>query len=242
MLQVQADHPVGMAMAEEGSDEGTDVCPLRGKAPIAEPVHQYRPQVGNIGMEHARLGERTGKAETGQGRDDHVESICRIAAVRRRIGERADNLAEIPECPRPAVSHDQGHGAGALAPDMHEMDRYAIDHGPELRPGIHRRFVVAPVIAIEPMGRQFTHPGKVCPCQPGAVVADFLRPARIFQPLAKVVQCLVGNSDTERDDFIFHRVPSPHLSVPVRWNDNPFVTRRRARALAGPCRAAVHRP
>src|SRR5207244_3248397 len=66
-------------------------------------------------------------AEAGQRRNDDIERVLGIAAVRSGIRQRPDDLAHVPEGPRPAVSGDERYRLRALAALVDEMDVDVVD-------------------------------------------------------------------------------------------------------------------
>ena len=74
---------------------------------------------GSLGqvIQAADIREDRGRADVSHGihggdererRDDHFESVFRIAPATGRIGERADHILHVPEGPWPAVAHHEG--------------------------------------------------------------------------------------------------------------------------------------
>ena len=69
----------------------------------------------------------------GHRRDDDVERVLGIAAVGRRVGQRADDVEHLDDRARPAVRDDQRQRVRVRRPDMDEVDVEAVDLGQELR-------------------------------------------------------------------------------------------------------------
>jgi hypothetical protein len=58
-----------------------------------------------------------------------VERVLRARAVRRRVGERSDDLELLDDRAGPPVRDDDRQGAVELQPDVDEMDVDAVDLG-----------------------------------------------------------------------------------------------------------------
>ena len=153
------------------------------------------------------LGERSGEAVTGERRHHDVESILRIAAVRSRVGERANHFMEIPESPRPSVSQDQRHRIGTLAGLVDKMNRHAVDHSLVVGVSIDLALDLAPVVFSPPVFDQLFQIGRV-----GAVfpvrIAVVLGKARTRKAILQVRQRGIRNCDREA---FFRR----HLTTPI---------------------------
>jgi hypothetical protein len=76
-------------------------------AGVAEAVHQLRPRLRDAAGVPAEFGRLGGEAVPGDGRQDEVERIPGGAAVRGRIGQRADGLEQLDDRTGPAMRHDQ---------------------------------------------------------------------------------------------------------------------------------------
>ncbi len=59
------------------------------------------------GLFQPRLAGWAGEAVAGEGGDHQVEGVGRVAAVGRRVGQRADHVEELDDRARPAVGEDQ---------------------------------------------------------------------------------------------------------------------------------------
>ena len=66
--------------------------------------------------------------------------------MRRRIGQRIDNLQLLDDRARPAVRDDQRERVLMLGPDMDEMDVQPVDLGDEVRQGVQLRLALALVV------------------------------------------------------------------------------------------------
>jgi len=110
---VGADEVLGVGVAELGGDERAPVAALSAEAVVAEHVaHEVHPQLGDAGDVHPQRGERDREPVAGQRRDDDVEAVGRVAAVRGRVREGTDDLLELDDRAGPAVGEDQRRGVG----------------------------------------------------------------------------------------------------------------------------------
>src|SRR5206468_2895809 len=101
---VDAGTMLGVLRTDRGSDGRAPVAALRAVTRVAQPFHQCRPGTGDaIDAPARRLGFGR-KTEAGQGRTDDMGGVRRIAAVRRRIDERFDDLMELDHRAWPAMS------------------------------------------------------------------------------------------------------------------------------------------
>ena len=67
------------------------------------------------------------------GWDHHVEGVRRAPAVRRRVGQRIDDLHLLDDRAGPAVRDDERQRIVMFRTHMDEMDVESIDLGDELR-------------------------------------------------------------------------------------------------------------
>ena len=81
-----------------------------------------------------------------------MERVGRVAAVRPRVGQRADHVEELDERARPAVDEQQRGRVRLGRPDVQEVDRLAVDLGGELRVLVQPASCLAPVVAVDPVG------------------------------------------------------------------------------------------
>jgi hypothetical protein len=202
---------LGVDPAQLGGDERAPVAPLGAVAPVAEAGHQLGPGDGDAVGGPAGLAGRAGEAVAGQGRDHQVEGVARVAAVGAWVGQRADDAQELHDRAGPAMGEDQRQGLWLRGADVEEVDRLAVDGGGELRVLVQPRLVLAPVVAVTPVGGQLLeiverHPAA--PADPGQLVG----PAGTGQPVAQVVEVGLGDVDPERPDPGVGRVAAGHGS------------------------------
>ena len=77
---------------------------------------------------------------------DDVEGVLGPAAVRDRVGQRADHVEEVGERARVGVREQQRRRVlGRRGADVHEVDGLPVDLGQEVRDGVHPGLLGAPV-------------------------------------------------------------------------------------------------
>ena len=141
-----------------------------------------------------------------------------VAAVGARVGERADDVQELHDRAGPTVGQDQGQGVGFRGADVREVDVGPVDGGGELRELVEPGLLLAPVVAVGPVGGQLlevTEGDAAGPPDAGQLVG----PAGAVQPVAQVVQVGLGDVDPERPDRGVRGVGGGHRSAPllVSW-------------------------
>ena len=103
------------------------------------------------------VGGLAGKAVARQRRNHDVERVRRAAAVRRRIGQRIDDLQLLDDRAGPAVRDDDRQRVRLLRAHVDEVDVDAVDLGHELRQGVQPRLDLAPVVVRRPVARELLH-------------------------------------------------------------------------------------
>src|SRR6202035_1866938 len=137
-------------------------------------------------------------------RDDQVERVGGVAAVRGRVGERADQAGELHDRARPAVQEQQGGGAGLGGADVQEVQLGTVDGGHELGIGVQGRLVGPPVVAGGPVGGQLAQVGggdAAFPAGTGQVAG----PPGPGQALAEVVDLGLRDADAVGPEVVVVR-------------------------------------
>src|SRR5262247_2518922 len=80
---------------------------MRAIALIAQPLHQLGPSPGGALRAPAYVGGRAGEAEARKRRNDQIERVSWVAAMRARVGQRVDHFEEFYDRAWPAVREDQ---------------------------------------------------------------------------------------------------------------------------------------
>ena len=97
------------------------------------------------------------KRVSGHRRDHDIERIRCVAAVRGRVGERADDVQHLDDRTRPAVGDDHRQGVLVTRPDVDEMDVEAVDPGQELRDGVQPGLEPPEVVVAAPVPDELLH-------------------------------------------------------------------------------------
>ena len=148
---MDAQQPLGCLAAHRVHHVGAHVAPLGDIARVAETVHQLRPRACDAAGVPAELPRFTGEAEAGQGRQHQVEGVLGAAAVRGRVGQRADGLKQLDDRAGPAMRHDQRQRVLVPRPDVDEVDVHAVDLGRELRQRVQSALARSPVVPRHPV-------------------------------------------------------------------------------------------
>ncbi|MCD6059687.1 MAG: hypothetical protein K0Q89_3217 [Thermomicrobiales bacterium] len=107
---MDADDVLRVELAHERGLERTDVSALDTIALVTESGHQLGECLGDAAVGPSSLTERGRKPVTRNGRNDDMKGIGRIAAVRRGVGQRSDEVHELDERARPAMDEHQWSG------------------------------------------------------------------------------------------------------------------------------------
>ena len=130
---MDAEQALGSLAGHRVGDDGSPVAALGDIAGVADAAHQLRPGSPNASRVPADLGRLTREAVAGYRRQNQVEGVLGVAAVRRRVGERADGLEQLDDRAGPPVRHDQRQSVLVRRAHVDEVDVHAIDLGGELR-------------------------------------------------------------------------------------------------------------
>ena len=114
----------------------------------------------------AGLLRLVGEAVARERGDDDVEGVRRIAAMARRVRERADHLVHLVEAARPAVGEDQGQRCFASALDVDEVNPVSVDLSAEVREAVELTFLRTPVELVSPVARELLEVRDVCAVVP----------------------------------------------------------------------------
>ena len=196
---VDADQPVGCQAAHRVGDLGAHVAPLRDVPGITQAPHQLRPRLSDTEGAPAELGRLVGEPVAGDRRQHEVERVLSAAAVRGRVGERADRLEQFDDRARPAVRHDQRQRVLVCRLDMDEVDVQPVDLGLELRQRVQSRLAPAPVVLGRPVAREVLYRRQLHTLRP---IGDQFpgRPARRIDAAAQLVDLALRYFDPERPD------------------------------------------
>jgi hypothetical protein len=209
---VDASQPLGCLTAHRVSDEGAHVAALGDVAVIAEAVHQLGPGARHAAGVPADFGRFGGPAVAGQRWDDEVKRVLGGAAVRCRVGERADDPEQLDHRARPAVRDDQRQRVLVRRLDVDEVDGHPIDPRLELRQRVQSRLARAPVVIGRPVAGEFLDRRQLHALRP---IGDELLAGRAHRgdTPPKVSDRFVGHVDPEGTDVSFagHKSPPPRI-------------------------------
>src|SRR5215207_2362049 len=107
---MEADDALRFELAHEWCYERADVTALDAVAIVTKPGHQLGERLGDTAVGPSRFIERGRKRKTGNRGDYHMKGIGGIAAMRRGIGQRSDQLDELDEGAGPAMDEHQWGG------------------------------------------------------------------------------------------------------------------------------------
>ena len=86
-----------------------------------------------------------------------MEGVRCGSAMRRRIGQRLDDLHLLDDRAGPAVRDDHRQRIFMLRANVNEMNVEPVDLGDELRQGVELRLALAPVVIGRPIARELLH-------------------------------------------------------------------------------------
>src|SRR5262249_54603100 len=105
--EVDADQPSRCQAPHRIGDAGALIPTLRDVAGVPEPAHQLGPRRGDPGGVPTDLSWLRGEPIAWDRGDYQVECVVAVAAVRRRVGERTDQLEQLEHRAGPTVRDDQ---------------------------------------------------------------------------------------------------------------------------------------
>jgi hypothetical protein len=197
-VEMDADHPFGMGVAEARSDRGAPIAALRGETSVAERlVHQLGEAVGDLLNAEARLPRFERQAVAGERRRHDGEGVRGIAAKPRRVGEARDQLHELEDRAGPAVQQQQRARGWSFAGHMQKMQIDAAEGRLVLREAVEPRFLGAPIKDAAPVIDELLEiPDirSVSPRLPRRLVGETRSP----EPFAEIGDGLIGNFERER--------------------------------------------
>jgi aminoglycoside phosphotransferase (APT) family kinase protein len=95
---------------------------LRHESRVPEALHEFDKGLRNVHGIPARAGRLAREPVARHRRDHDVERVRRARAVRRRIGERADDLQLLDDRARPSVTDDDRQRVLVLRANVDEVD------------------------------------------------------------------------------------------------------------------------
>ena len=186
---VDGHDPVRVVEPEVAAHVAAEVAARGAEAVVAERRHEVRPQPGDLPRVRCRAGRAVGVAVARQARDDDVECVGGVAAVRAGVGEQRDHLQVAPERVRPAVGEHQREGGSGRrdGAGVDGVDRQAAELDPDLGERGQRRLLRRPVEAVGPVGDELAQVVEVGAERPVRIIGR-IGPARPTQPGAEVLE------------------------------------------------------
>src|SRR5215203_1897310 len=151
LVDVNADHVVGIQASLYGSNDRTGVVAVRAVAVVAKPPHELGPSPRGALRIPARLGGRPRESEDGKRGNHHMERIDCFSSVGARVGERADEVQILHNRTGVPVADYQWERIGLGGADVQEVDVLAVDGSGELRILVELRLPPSPVVSVLPV-------------------------------------------------------------------------------------------
>ena len=203
-IDVDADHPIRIGIAEPARDRGSPIATLRAETRKAEHLlHQGGDTIRHFRDAKPLLAGLKREPVSRQGGRHHREGIARIATESCRIGQTRDDIEKLENRARPAVQQEQRHRVGADASHMQVMEIDAVEPDAELRERIQRGFLGPPVECVTPVFGELAKMadiGAVSPCSTGRRIGK----AGAGKTVAEIGDVGVGDTKREGDGFDGH--------------------------------------
>ena len=213
-VHVHAHEIIGELVGELRAHVRARITSVGAEPLVAELAHHPHPDACGLAPPDAGR-HRRGEDRTRERRHDHVERVGRVAAEALGVRERLDHLGEVPERPRPSVREHERDRRGTGAPLVDRVHGHAVDLAPHVREAVHRGFLGAPVVLVDPVGHQLA---QVCTghaeCPIVGACIRLVGPHRGAQAIAQQRQSLVGDLDPERREG--HITLTPYSSFHQR--------------------------
>ena len=126
-----------------------------------------------------------------------MERVGRVASVRRRIGQRAEDVEELDDRSWPSVRDEQWERVRMRGASVDEVHPLAVDRGLELWPLVDAGFSRAPVELVVPVLAELLQIRQLGAVAPSRIV-ELRGPTGACETLPKIVEHSVGNIDSER--------------------------------------------
>jgi len=151
---VNAQQPFGLQQSQLLGDGIPPIAAVGYVSGVPEALHQHHPGLRDADRIPAGLARLTGEPVAGQRRNHQMKRIRRVGSMRRRVGERTDDLELLDGRARPPVGHDERQRILMLGPHVDEVDVHPVDLGDEVRQGGEVLLELAPVVIGGPIGSQ----------------------------------------------------------------------------------------
>jgi hypothetical protein len=186
--------------ADHVRDLRAPVAALRDVVRVAEAAHQLDPGIRDVDRIPPGRGRPAREAVAGHRRDDDVERVCRVAAVRGRVGQWPDHVQHLDHRARPAVHDDQRQRVLVRRLGVDEVDVEAVDLRLELRERVQPRLEPAEVVLVAPVVRESLHRRELHALR-RILDGLLLGPARRLNTAAEFVEIVLRDLDLERPDL-----------------------------------------
>src|SRR5262249_41543061 len=107
LAQVKADKAGWSEAPQRGRHRRSPIPALRDVTRIAQPRHEFRPSIRDLGRVPAPAAGPIRKTKAWQGWQDQMKSVLNGAAMCRGVGERRDHLVELHNRSGPAMGHQK---------------------------------------------------------------------------------------------------------------------------------------
>src|SRR5262249_2823269 len=144
----------------------------------------------------APLSRLEGQPVAGERRCDDGKRIRGIPAKARWVAQARDQLEELEDRARPSMQQQKRVWRRPLAGHLQEMNVDAVERYFVLREGIQPSFLGAPIEGGAPIFNNALQIGDLSPVGP-RLAGGLVGKSRPGQPLAKIGDGLVGNSEGE---------------------------------------------
>ena len=138
-------------------DRCAPVAALRHEPGISETLHQHHPGTCDASCIPPGAGRLGGEPVSRQRWDHQMERVRCTRAVRRRVGQRLNDLQLLDDGAGPSVRHDQRQRVLMLGTDVQEMNVQPVDLGYEVRERIQPRLARIPVVVARPVVGEVLH-------------------------------------------------------------------------------------
>ena len=166
-IDVNADQLVRVRVAHARGGDAAPIAALHSEALVAERIgHELGETIRHLLDAEPLLPRPEREAIAGQRRRHDRESVRRIAAEARRIGEAGNEVQELEHGPRPAVHQQERRRIGPLSRHMQKVQVIVRAGYLELREGVQARLLRAPVEGAAPSVDQAAKIVDVGPIQP----------------------------------------------------------------------------
>ena len=199
-----------MRVAHARGGDAAPIAALDREALVAERVgHELRETIRQLLDAKPLLPRAERESIARQRRRDDRESVCRIAAEARRIGEAGNEIQELEHGSRPAMHQQERRRIRPLSRDMQKVQVVIRSRHLELREGVEARLLRAPVEGTAPSVDQAAKIVDVRAVKP-RLARRRIGKTGARETLAQVRNIAVGNAQCE---WLRHRLPRVHFDI-----------------------------